>query len=55
MPPTFSPLYHLVELSRFCCLGLVETNPLVSLSYPFSFALIFLVFGLMAMRRRLIK
>ncbi|WP_310601127.1 ABC transporter permease [Desulfobulbus sp.] len=49
------PLYHLVELTRFCCLGLSETNPWASLAYLFCFALIFLVVGLMAMRRRLIK
>ena len=49
------PLYHLVELSRFCCLGLMEANPLVSLAYLACFALIFLVVGLRAMRRRLIK
>ncbi|MDR2549310.1 MAG: ABC transporter permease [Desulfobulbus sp.] len=49
------PLYHLVELTRFCCLGFSETSPWASLAYLFCFALIFLVVGLMAMRRRLIK
>jgi len=49
------PLYHLVELTRFCCLGLAEANPLISLAYLFCFALIFIVIGLLAMRRRLIK
>ena len=49
------PLYHLVELSRACCLGLVETNPLLSLGYLTAFTLCFLVLGLTTMRRRLIK
>ena len=49
------PLYHLVELTRFCCLGLVEANPWASLAYLAGFALIFLAIALMAMRRRLIK
>jgi ABC-type polysaccharide/polyol phosphate export systems, permease component len=51
----FLPLYHLVELTRFCCLGLAEANPLVGLAYLFCFALFFLVVGFWAMRRRLIK
>jgi lipooligosaccharide transport system permease protein len=49
------PLYHLVELTRYCSLGLVETNPLLSLGYLMIFTLIFLYLGLTAMRRRLIK
>jgi len=49
------PLYHLVELTRFACLGLVETNPLISLSYLALFTLCFLSLGLITMRRRLIK
>jgi lipooligosaccharide transport system permease protein len=49
------PLYHLVELTRYCCLGLVETNPLLSLGYLLMFTLCFLFLGLTTMRRRLIK
>lgn len=49
------PLYHLVELTRYCCLGLVETNPLFSLAFLLVFALCFLYLGLVTMRRRLIK
>jgi lipooligosaccharide transport system permease protein len=49
------PLYHLVELTRFCCLGMAEANPLVSLAYLFCFALLFIGIGLLAMRRRLIR
>lgn len=49
------PLFHLVELTRLCCLGRVETNPLVSLSYLALFTLCFLSLGLIVMRRRLIK
>lgn len=49
------PLYHLVELTRYCCLGRMETNPLLSLGYLLVFMLIFLVLALTSMRRRLIK
>jgi len=49
------PLYHLVELTRYCCLGLVEVNPLVSIAFLVVFGLCFLVLGLTSMRRRLIK
>ena len=49
------PLYHLVELTRRCCLGVAETNPFVSLGYLLLFALCFLFLGLSAMRKRLIK
>ncbi len=49
------PLYHLVELSRFFCLGLVETAPLLSLAYLACFTLCFLFLGLSAMRKRLVK
>lgn len=51
----FFPLYHLVELTRACCLGLTETNPLISLGFLVLFALGFLLLGLKTMRRRLIK
>ena len=49
------PLFHLVELTRFCCLGRVETSPLFSLSYLALFTICFLCLGLITMRRRLIK
>jgi lipooligosaccharide transport system permease protein len=49
------PLFHLVELTRFACLGRVETNPLFSLGYLLLFTLCFLFLGLTTMRRRLIK
>ena len=49
------PLYHLVELTRFCCLDLVETAPAFSLAYLAVFALVFLVLALTTMRRRLVK
>jgi lipooligosaccharide transport system permease protein len=49
------PLFHLVELTRFCCLGRVETPILISLSYLVIFTLCFLFLGLSTMRRRLIK
>ncbi len=48
------PLYHLVELTRFSCLGLIETPPWLSLGYLLIFMGIFLVLALRAMRRRLI-
>ena len=49
------PLYHLVELTRFACLGRMEVNPWISLAYLLLFALCFLFLGLSAMRRRLIS
>ncbi len=49
------PLFHLVELTRFACLGRVETSPLLSLGYLLLFTLCFLFLGLTTMRRRLIK
>ncbi|MCL2790313.1 MAG: ABC transporter permease [Desulfobulbus sp.] len=49
------PLYHLVELTRFCCLGLMEAGPLISFAYLICFSLLFIALGLLAMRRRLIK
>lgn len=49
------PLYHLVELSRYCCLGLIEGSILVSLGYLTVFLLIFFWISLVVMRRRLIK
>lgn len=49
------PLYHLVELTRYCCLGVMEVNGLVSLGYLLIFTLLFLWLSLVVMRRRLIK
>jgi len=49
------PLYHLVELTRWFCLGRVETAPLISLSYLLIFTFIFLFLALTTMSRRLIK
>ena len=49
------PLYHLVELTRYCCLGLVEISPAWSLAYLLVFTLACLVLALLSMRRRLIK
>jgi len=49
------PLYHLVELTRWFCLGRVETAPLISFSYLLIFTLIFLFLALTTMSRRLIK
>lgn len=49
------PLYHMVELSRFACIGRYETVPLLSLVYLIVFAFLFTVLALVFMRRRLIK
>jgi lipooligosaccharide transport system permease protein len=49
------PLFHLVELVRYACLGRVETAPLLSLAYLVLFTVCFLFLGLIFMRRRLIK
>jgi lipooligosaccharide transport system permease protein len=49
------PLYHLVELARFACIGRYETVPLLSLVYLIVFAFLFTVLALVFMRRRLIK
>lgn len=49
------PLYHLVELTRFSCLGRHETVPLLSVLYLVVFAVLFSALALFFMRRRLIK
>lgn len=49
------PLYHLVELTRYFCLGVIESNPAFNLAYLVSFTLFFGYLSLMFMRRRLIK
>ncbi len=49
------PLYHLVELTRFFCIGVIESNLYVGLGYLLAFTLIFGYLALLAMKRRLIK
>lgn len=50
-----SPLYHLVELTRWLILGKMEAHPLLSLGYLTGFALVFYFMSLKTMQRRLIK
>ena len=50
-----SPLYHLVEVSRFAALGRMEAAPLVSLGYLLAFSAVFFILAMRAMRRRLIR
>ncbi|RJQ84525.1 MAG: ABC transporter permease [Desulfobacteraceae bacterium] len=49
------PLYHLVELTRFFCIGAMESNPVFNLAYLLLFTAIFGYLALLAMKRRLIK
>jgi lipooligosaccharide transport system permease protein len=49
------PLYHLVELTRYFCIGAMEANPLFNLAYLLLFTMIFGYLSLGAMKRRLIK
>ncbi len=49
------PLYHLVELTRFFCIGVMESSPLFNLIYLAVFTVVFGYLGLWAMKRRLIK
>jgi lipooligosaccharide transport system permease protein len=49
------PLYHLVELTRFLCIGSMESNPVFNLAYLLLFTMVFGYLGLGAMKRRLIK
>jgi lipooligosaccharide transport system permease protein len=49
------PLYHLVELTRFFCIGAMESYPALNLVYLVLFTLVFGYLGLRAMKRRLIK
>lgn len=49
------PLYHLVELTRYLCLGFMEANPLLNLGYLVLFTLLFGFLSLVFMKRRLIK
>ncbi len=49
------PLYHLVELTRFFCIGAMESNPIFNLGYLLGFTLVFGGLALWAMKRRLIN
>jgi lipooligosaccharide transport system permease protein len=49
------PLYHLVELTRFCCIGAMESYPLFNLAYLLAFAAVFGYLAIAVMKRRLIK
>jgi len=49
------PLYHLVELTRFFCIGSMESNPIFNVSFLVFFAALFGYLALAAMKRRLIK
>lgn len=49
------PLYHLVELTRFLCIGAMESNPMLNLSYLAGFSLVFSYLALLTMKRRLIQ
>jgi lipooligosaccharide transport system permease protein len=49
------PLYHLVELTRWLCIGLTESSPLFNLTYLVLFTGVFGYLALVAMKRRLIK
>ena len=49
------PLYHLVELTRYLCIGAMESNPLFNLAYLVLFSAVFGYLSLRAMKRRLIK
>ena len=53
--PLIFPLYHLVELTRYFCIGAMESNPLLNLGYLTLFTLVFGYLALWTMRRRLIK
>jgi lipooligosaccharide transport system permease protein len=49
------PLYHLVELTRYLCIGAIESNPLLNLLYLLLFTMVFGYLALGAMKQRLIK
>jgi lipooligosaccharide transport system permease protein len=49
------PLYHLVELTRFFCIGAMESNPVFNLGYLAIFIVFFGYLALLFMKRRLIK
>jgi len=49
------PLYHLVELTRFLCIGVMASDPVLDLIYLTMFTAVFGGLALRAMKRRLIK
>jgi len=49
------PLFHLVELIRFFCIGAIDSNPVFNLVYLLLFAIISGYLALGAMKQRLIK
>ncbi|MCJ8498990.1 ABC transporter permease [Desulfatitalea alkaliphila] len=49
------PLYHLVELTRFFCIGAMESNPVLNVTYLVLFTVLFTYLGLLMMKRRLIN
>jgi lipooligosaccharide transport system permease protein len=49
------PLYHLVELTRFFCIGRMESNMAFNLAYLAGFTMLFGYLALLAMKRRLVK
>jgi lipooligosaccharide transport system permease protein len=49
------PLYHLVELTRFFCIGAMEANPAFNMIYLSLFILLFGYLAMLFMKRRLIK
>ncbi len=51
----FFSLYHMVALTRFFCIGTMESNLFVNLAYLLVFFIIFGYLALLAMKRRLIQ
>ncbi|MEJ2039734.1 MAG: ABC transporter permease [Desulfosarcinaceae bacterium] len=49
------PLFHLVELTRYFCIGVIESNALYNLLYLAVFTLVFGFLALWTMKRRLIN
>ena len=49
------PLYHLVELTRYFCIGAMESHPAFNLAYLGLFAALFSYLAIWAMKRRLVK
>lgn len=49
------PLYHLVELTRFFCIGAMESNPVLNVAYLLIFTTLFSYLGLLMMKRKLIN
>jgi lipooligosaccharide transport system permease protein len=49
------PLYHLVELTRFFCIGAMESDPAFNLAYLVFFTVFFAFLALLTMKRRLIQ